>query len=53
MEDFALAGKMKRVVSQQASMLKLTHGPQSGFANMRFLKGLKMQISYDHFYKDK
>jgi hypothetical protein len=51
MEDFALAGKMKRAVSQQASILELTHGPQIGFANTRFLKGLKMQMSYNHFYR--
>ncbi len=51
MEDFALAGKMKRAVSRQASILELTHSPQSGFANTRFLKGLKMQMSYNHFYR--
>jgi hypothetical protein len=50
-ENFALAGKLKRVVSRQASILELTHSPQSGFANTRFLKGLKMQMLYNHFYR--
>ncbi len=49
MENFALAGKWKRVVSHQASILELTHSPQSGFANTIFLKGLKMQMLYTHF----
>ncbi len=49
MENFALAGKLKREVRRQASILELTHGPQSGFANARFLKGLNMQMPYNHF----
>ncbi len=51
MEIFALAGKLKRAVSRQTSILELTHGPQSGFANTRLLEGLKMQMSYNHFYR--
>ncbi len=51
MENFTLAGKLKRAVSQKASILELTHGLQSGFANTRFLKGLKMQMSYNSFYR--
>ncbi len=51
MENFALSGKLKRVVSRQASILELTHGIQSNFSNTRFLKGLHMQMSYNHFFR--
>ena len=51
MEDFTQAGKLKRSVSRQASILELTHGVQTGFANTKFLKGLRMQMSYNHYYR--
>jgi hypothetical protein len=50
MDNFALAGYLKRAMSRQASILELTHGLQSVFSNTRFLKRLKMQMSYNHFY---
>jgi hypothetical protein len=51
MEDYTLAGKLKRSVSRQASILELTHGAQSGFSNTKFLKGLRMQMSYNHHFR--
>jgi hypothetical protein len=51
MEDFTQAGKLKRSVSRQASILELTHGVQTGFANTKFLKGLRMQMLYNHYYR--
>ena len=44
MEDFTQAGKLKRSVSRQASILELTHGAQTGFVNTKFLKGIRMQM---------
>ncbi len=35
MENFALAGKLKRTVSRQASILELTHGMQSNFSTIK------------------
>ncbi len=43
MEGFFLVGKLKRTISHQASILELTHGQQSSFANRRFLKGKKLR----------
>jgi hypothetical protein len=45
------AGKMKRTISQQALVLELHHGPQSSSTEVRFLKSLRLQMSYNHFYR--
>jgi hypothetical protein len=42
---------LKRVVSCQASILKLPHGPQSNFMMVCFLKSIKLQMSYAHYFR--
>jgi hypothetical protein len=44
-------GHLKRVVSCQASILELPHGPQSNFMMVRFLKSIKLQMSYAHYFR--
>ncbi len=44
-------GHLKRVVSHQASILELPHGPQSNFMMVRFLKSIKLQMSYAHYFR--
>jgi hypothetical protein len=51
MLHFTAAGKMKRTISRQASVLELHHGPQSSLTEVRFLKSLRLQMSYNHFYR--
>ena len=51
MLHFTAAGKMKRTISRQASVLELHHGPQSSSTEVRFLKSLWLQMSYNHFYR--
>lgn len=45
-----MAGKLKRVISQQASILESQQGTTSAFANTKFLKGLHMQMSYNRHF---
>ncbi len=44
-------GHLKRVVSHQASIPELPHGPQSDFMTVRFLKSIKPQILYAHYFR--
>ncbi len=44
-------GQLKRVVSCQAFILKLPHGPQSDFLTVRFLKSIKLQMLYAHYFR--
>ena len=44
-------GKIKGTISRQASVLELHHGPQSSSTEVRFLKSLRLQMSYNHFYR--
>ncbi len=44
-------GHLKWVVSHQASILELPHGPQSNFMMICFLKSIKLQMSYAHYFK--
>ncbi len=45
---YIVNGHLKRVVSHQASILKLPHGPQSNFMMVCFLKSIKLQMLYAH-----
>jgi hypothetical protein len=49
--DHVLNGHLKRVVSRQASILELPHGPQSDYMTVRFLKSIKLQMSYAHYFR--
>jgi hypothetical protein len=49
--DYVVNGHLKQVVSCQASILELPHGPQSNFMMVRFLKSIKLQMSYAHYFK--
>ncbi len=49
--DYIVNGRLKRVVSHQASILELPHGPQSNFMMVRFLKSIKLQMSYAHYFR--
>jgi hypothetical protein len=51
MLHFTAAGKMNRTISQQVSVLELHHGPQSSLTEVRFLKSLRLQMPYNHFYR--
>jgi hypothetical protein len=44
--DCVVNGHLKRVVSCQASILNLPHGPQSDFIMVHFLKSIKLQMLY-------
>ncbi len=44
-------GHLKQVVSHQASILKLPHGPQSNFMTVRFLKSINLQMLYAHYFR--
>jgi hypothetical protein len=44
-------GHLKRVVSHQASILEQPHGPQSDFMTVHFLKSIKLQMSYAHYFR--
>ncbi len=46
--NYIVSGHLKRVVSCQASLLKLPHGPQSDFVMVRFLKSIKIKMLYAH-----
>ncbi len=49
--DYLVNGHLKRVVSCQASILKLPHGPQRDFMMVRFLKSIKLQMSSAHYFR--
>jgi hypothetical protein len=51
MNDYVVNGHLKRVVSRQASILELPHGQQSNFMMVRFLKSIKLQMSYAHYFR--
>jgi hypothetical protein len=51
MLHFTSAGKMKCTISQQESVLELHYGPQSSSTEVRFLKSLRLQMWYNHFYR--
>ncbi len=44
-------GYLKRVVSCEASILELPHGSQSDFMMVRFLKSIKLQMLYAHYFR--
>ncbi len=49
--DYVVNGHLKRVVSCQASILELSHGSQSDSMTVRFLKSIKLQMSYAHYFR--
>ncbi len=49
--NYVVNGHLKRVVSCQASILELPHGLQSNFMMAHFLKSIKLQISYAHYFR--
>jgi hypothetical protein len=49
--DYVVNGHLKWVVSHQASILELTHILQSDFMTVRFLKSIKLQMSYAHYLR--
>ncbi len=48
---YVVNGDLKRVVSCQASILELPHGMQSNFMMVCFLKSIKPQMSYAHYFR--
>ncbi len=50
MNDYIVNGHLKCVVRCQASILKLPHGLQSNFMTVHFLKSIKLQMSYAHYF---
>jgi hypothetical protein len=44
-------GHLKRVVSHQASIFELPHGPQSNFMTVCLLKSIKLQMSYAQYFR--
>ncbi len=49
--DYIVNGHLKWVVSCQASILELPHGPQSNFMMVCFLKSIKLQMLYAHYFR--
>ncbi len=49
--NYVVNGHLKRVVSHQASILELPHGPQSNFMTVCFLKSIKLQMLYAHYFR--
>ncbi len=49
--DYIVNGHFKCVVSCQASILELPHGPQSNFMTVHFLKSIKLQILHAHYFR--
>ncbi len=49
--NYVVNGHLKRVVSCQASILELPHGPQSNFMMVHFLKSINLQMSYAHYFR--
>jgi hypothetical protein len=48
--NYVMNQHLKRVVCCQTSILGLPHGPQSDFMTVRFLKSIKLQMSYAHYF---
>ncbi len=48
--NYVVNGHLKWVVSRQASILELPHGPQSNFMMVCFLKSIKLQMLYAHYF---
>jgi hypothetical protein len=46
-----VSGHLNWVVSHQVSILELPHGPQSDFMTVRFLKSIKLQMPYAHYFR--
>ncbi len=51
MNNYIVSGHLKRVVSCQASILELPHGLQSNFMMVYFLKSIKLQMLYAHYFR--
>jgi hypothetical protein len=51
MNNYIVNGHLKHVVSHQASILELPHGPQSNFMMVCFLKSIKLQMLYVHYFR--
>jgi hypothetical protein len=51
MNDYVVNGHLKRVFSCQASILELPHGPQRDFITVCFLKSIKLQMLYVHYFR--
>jgi hypothetical protein len=49
--DYVVNGHLKWVISCQASILELPHGPQSNFMMVCFLKSIKLQMLYAHYIR--
>jgi hypothetical protein len=49
--NYIVNGHLKHVVSHQASILELPHGPQSDFMMVHFLKSIKLQMLYAHYFR--
>jgi hypothetical protein len=49
--DYVVNGHLKCVVSCQASILELPHGLQIDFTMVHFLKSMKLQMSYAHYFR--
>jgi hypothetical protein len=50
-DNYMVNGHLKWVVSCQASILELPHDPQSNFMTVRFLKSIKLQMLYAHYFR--
>jgi hypothetical protein len=51
MNNYVVNGHLKGIVSLQASILELSHGPQSDFMTVHFLKSIKLQMLYAHYFR--
>jgi hypothetical protein len=51
MNDYIVNGHLKRVVSCQASILELPHCPLSNLMTIQFLKSIKLQMLYLHYFR--
>jgi hypothetical protein len=51
MNNFVVNGHLKHVVSCQASILEMPHGLQSDFMMVLFLKSIKLQMLYAHYFR--
>ncbi len=51
MNDYVVNGHLRHVVSCQASILELPHGLQCNCMTVCFLKSIKLQMSYEHYFK--
>jgi hypothetical protein len=48
--NYFVNGHLKWVVSRQASILEIPHGQQSDFMMVCFLKSIKLQMPYAHYF---